>query len=326
MVHTALRFVDGEGLGRTCASPVSITLALWLHDEKLVSELLTYHPDLDVQCRNDFRLTPLQAACAFGCSRSLLTTILEVSKSATLKDEISSGLILLASQGYSSQQYGVVEELLEAGFDPNGVSEGGRTAVMNAARTRGRPDMLRQLLDNGASPLLVAHNGWNAVHYAIERGRFGALYILREVEVYWKKKISIELCGMTYYEATALHLAAGLDDFDTLDCLLHLDTCPNVDETTEDGNTALHVAAWTGISGDIVSLLARDADPTRKNSKHGATPLHTAARYGHREAVSAFIDYGCALGCADRYGLTPALHALKNGHEDIASALDNDVL
>ena len=85
-------------------------------------------------------LTTLQAACALGCGRSLLTTILEVSKSAMLKDEISSGLILLASQGYSSQQYGVVEELLEAGFDANGVSEHGRTAVMNAVRTRGRPD------------------------------------------------------------------------------------------------------------------------------------------------------------------------------------------
>ena len=186
--------------------------------------------------------------------------------------------------------------------------------------------MLKQLLDNGASPLLVAHNGWNAVHYAVERGRFGALQILRDVEVYWKKKISIELCRMTCYEATALHLAAGLDDFDTLDCILHLDTCPNVDETAEDGNTAQHVAAWTGISGDIVSLLARGADPTRKNSKYGANPLHIAARYRHREAVSAFIDYGWALGCADHYGLTPALHALNNGHEDVASTLDNDVL
>ena len=75
-----------------------------------------------------------------------------------------------------------------------------------------------------------------------------------------------------------------------------------------------------------MSLLARGADLTKQNSKHRATHLHIAARYGHREAVSAFIDYGCALGCADRYGITPALHALKNGHEDIASALDNDDL
>ena len=139
-----------------------------------------------------------------------------------------------------------MEELLEAGFDPNGVSEDGRTAVMNATRTRGRPDMLRQLLDNGASPLFVAHNGWNAVHHAVERGRLGVLCILRDVEVNWKKKISIGLCRMTYHEATALHLAAGLDDFDTLDYLLHLDTCPNVDETTEDGNTALHVCCLDG--------------------------------------------------------------------------------
>lgn len=124
--------------------------------------------------------------------------------------------------------------------------------------------------------------------------------VLKHVKVYWKKKISIEFSGMTYYEAAALHLAAGLDGFDTLNYLLHLDTCPNVDETTEDGNTALHVAAWTAISGNTVSLLTRGADPTRENSKHGATPLHFAARYGHREAVSAFIDYGCTLGCANR--------------------------
>ena len=95
--------------------------------------------------------------------------------------------------------------------------------------------------------------------------------VLKHVKVYWKKKISIEFSEMTYYEAAALHLAAGLDGFDTLNYLLHLDTCPNVDETTEDGNTALHVAAWTAISGNTVSLLTRGADPIRENSKHGAT-------------------------------------------------------
>ncbi|KAH8892461.1 ankyrin, partial [Thozetella sp. PMI_491] len=51
---------------------------------------------------------------------------------------------------------------------------------------------------------------------------------------------------------------------------------PNIDNTTSEGNTALHLAAWNGHAEVVDILLNKSADWTAKNNS-GYTPFHLAA-------------------------------------------------
>jgi ankyrin repeat protein len=46
-----------------------------------------------------------------------------------------------------------------------------------------------------------------------------------------------------------------------------------VDEVDADGSTALHEAAYTGRADSVTHLLARGADPGRRDTRFGGTPL-----------------------------------------------------
>lgn len=97
----------------------------------------------------------------------------------------------------------------------------------------------------------------------------------------------------------------------------------DVDATTEGGRTALHVAARRNEYRNVQTLLEHGADYTMKDSISGATPLHSAARFGCHEAIAVFMDNGCEMEQYDKMGLTPALLALTHGHKDLATTLEN---
>ena len=70
-----------------------------------------------------------------------------------------------------------VRALLDEGADPNGLSTGGRTALVEAVRTD-QPRIVRLLLARGANPNTAFSRGTSAVNVAIERDRTDLLDIL----------------------------------------------------------------------------------------------------------------------------------------------------
>jgi ankyrin repeat protein len=58
---------------------------------------------------------------------------------------------------------------------------------------------------------------------------------------------------------------------DVIDQLLAAST--PVDGVDKDGSTALHEAAFTGRADSVRHLLARGADPSRRDTRFGSTPL-----------------------------------------------------
>lgn len=70
-----------------------------------------------------------------------------------------------------------VRALLDEGADPNGLSTGGRTALVEAVRAD-QPRILRLLLARGANPNTAFSRGTSAVNVAIERDRTDLLDIL----------------------------------------------------------------------------------------------------------------------------------------------------
>lgn len=80
----------------------------------------------------------------------------------------------------------------------------------------------------------------------------------------------------------ALRIAAEHGQLDVIDQLLAADT--PVDDVDRHGSTALHEAAYRGRGDSVRHLLARGADPARRDTRFHSTPLgwcrHRAAQTG----------------------------------------------
>lgn len=115
------------------------------------------------------------------------------------------------------------------------------------------------------------------------------------------------------------------------DALLHvlLASAAPVNDTDQDGNTALHWALKqaTPLNGCIVNcsvverLLEAGATVTSGNNT-GATPVHTAAGHGHLEALLLIIKkHGGSINILSGTKETPLHYAVKNNHLACAALL-----
>jgi ankyrin repeat protein len=146
--------------------------------------------------------------------------------------------------------------------------------------------------------------------------------------------------------------AVRAGDGDKVKALLQAD--PKLAEArTEDGSTALHLAALEGhaeiarvllAGGAQVNarglrdetplhmamydahrelaevLLASQADIGARNTE-GETPLHLAARKGHRELVVLLLDHNADINARDRQDATPLHAAAAAGHKEVVEVL-----
>ena len=88
---------------------------------------------------------------------------------------------------------------------------------------------------------------------------------------------------------------------------------------TEEGETALHLAAGSNAADAIGALLEREADSAARNEEW-ATPLHVAARYGHLASMVILLEHGADVNATDREGAT-ALHAAAWLYSDSVEVL-----
>ncbi len=330
------------GSSKVCATMVSIMLdyidtgeflmeeilflALRQKDERLTQKILQLKPNVDAKSHQKASLTPLQAACFYGCSRPLLRQLLDRSRYRAAVDGFGSGLLRLACQGNESAVNEVVLELLEASSDPNGrISHlgfiDGRTALMEAAR-QGNPNVVETLLFHKADFSATDHSGWSVVHHACIEGHVTILCVLQRYQIDWNARIRINLESETLTGATALHLAASIKDSGPLEFLLARKVVADINATTTDGTTALTIAAWHRHSHNVALLLSNKADDMIPENNYGECPLHLAARNGYLDIVSTFIDYGVNVRVKDHDEMTPELIARDCGRFDVADLLE----
>lgn len=89
------------------------------------------------------------------------------------------------------------------------------------------------------------------------------------------------------------------------------------------GLTLLHHASFYNFQDLISLLLNNGADPNIGSAEGDTTPLHFAAAAGQKDVLDALIQFGCDPCPIDSTNQTPADHARKSGHFDIARALDS---
>uniref|UniRef100_A0A673WG36 Ankyrin repeat domain 52a n=1 Tax=Salmo trutta TaxID=8032 RepID=A0A673WG36_SALTR len=149
---------------------------------------------------------------------------------------------------------------------------------------------------------------------------------------------------------TPLHAAAASGHIDIVKYLLRL----GLDEPNAFGNTALHVACYTGqeaVANELVNhganvnqpnrsgytplhlaavstngalcleLLVNNGADVNQQSKEGKSPLHMAAIHGRFTRSQILIQNGGEIDSVDKYGNTPLHVAAKYGHELLISTL-----
>ena len=100
---------------------------------------------------------------------------------------------------------------------------------------------------------------------------------------------------------------------------------PVVEDTQPEPPTAkapdisIHVAASDGNIETVKQHLAAGTDVNAKNV--GSTPLHWAAKKGHKEIAELLIEKGADLNAKQNLGWTPLHNAASSGHKEIAELL-----
>src|ERR1035437_7523263 len=118
--------------------------------------------------------------------------------------------------------------------------------------------------------------------------------------------------------STALHLAA-LDGHSAIARLL-LDSKAQVNARGLREETPLHMAMYDGHREVVEVLLAGQADVNAQNTA-GETPLHVAARKGHRGLVALLLEHHAEVNAKDRQDATPLHATAAEGHKEVAELL-----
>lgn len=175
----------------------------------------------------------------------------------------------------------------------------------------GREDIVRLLLARGADPGYDSSYVMGPLHVACAWNRPEALFALLEKDpdvgasgpggwtpAFW--------CALTGQNRLLEHL---------------LRRGAKVEETDDQGRTALHVAASNNHLRVVAALIGAGADVNAEADRGGETPLHLAAERGHLAVCECLVFNKAQLEVKDEAGQTPLQLAEQNGHKLVARAI-----
>eukprot|EP00118_Oscarella_pearsei_P021922 m.249626 g.249626 ORF g.249626 m.249626 type:complete len:1164 (+) comp40306_c0_seq20:82-3573(+) len=148
-----------------------------------------------------------------------------------------------------------------------------QTALHTAAGYAENPEIVRILLQNGASWDVFDGKGAAPVHLAARTGLLANVKVLVEAD-----RENVNLRDKTDKEAKPLHYACEEDRLEII-AYLNRDVGADINETTEDGDSCLFTAAVYDNPKATDLAIELGADPTLRNEMDEA-PLDVAAREG----------------------------------------------
>ncbi len=166
----------------------------------------------------------------------------------------------------------LLQELMQRGLKFSTKSYTGGTALMYAVLGN-QPEMIEKVLSYQPDPDEQSTNGWTAVMIAAAKGFRSAVLDLHQAGA------DINLPDV--YQWTPLMRA--IDNRHT-DVAVYLLAAPgiNVNHTNENGSSALHIAALTGETEIVTTLLQLGSDKDLQD-KNGLTPADVAETAGYAD-------------------------------------------
>mmetsp|Transcript_35819 Transcript_35819/g.96009 ORF Transcript_35819/g.96009 Transcript_35819/m.96009 type:complete len:377 (+) Transcript_35819:50-1180(+) len=223
-----------------------------------------------------------------------------------------------------------------SGADADERNHSGTTALAASAHN-GWGDVMRVLLDLGASPGAVDDKGRSPLHLAVAARCTTPEQVRASVQALLEARADPnaqdrdlgrdpELKSKSFEERdrhrTALHYCAAWDYTAAAELLLKA----RADPTIIDGQymTPLHLAIDEGCSREMVSLLlAGKSDPDKGNMVIGlnSSYLLEAARSGDSDLAAALIHAKANVDLAGKNGMTPLIMAVRCGKVNVAQLL-----
>jgi ankyrin repeat protein len=120
--------------------------------------------------------------------------------------------------------------------------------------------------------------------------------------------------GLGIFDAAAAGEAAAVQ--------FRLENGVDIEDRSDDGYTALHLAAHFGRLEVARLLLNRGADPNAVAANQSrVTPLHSAVAGRHRDLASLLLALGSSANAVQQGGWTPLHAAAQNGDDDVVGML-----
>uniref|UniRef100_A0A673WZ99 Ankyrin repeat domain 52a n=1 Tax=Salmo trutta TaxID=8032 RepID=A0A673WZ99_SALTR len=305
---------------------VNALVCLWCHST-----------GANVNAKDHVWLTPLHRAAASRNERAV-GLLLRQGAEANARDKFWQTPLHVAAANRATR---CAEALLPQLSNLNMADRTGRTALHHAAQS-GYMEMVKLLLNKGANLSTNDKRERQPIHWAAYLGHLEVLKLLvsRSADKGCKDKQGY----------TPLHAAAASGHIDIVKYLLRL----GLDEPNAFGNTALHVACYTGqeaVANELVNqganvnqpnrsgytplhlaavstngalcleLLVNNGADVNQQSNAGKSPLHMAAIHGRFTRSQILIQNGGEIDSVDKYGNTPLHVAAKYGHELLISTL-----
>ena len=188
-------------------------------------------------------------------------------------------------------QYEIVDDLLQAGADPN-IANKKRCTPLHVAAHRGKADIVARLLKGKANPnVQILHLLVTPLHYACYSGYLEIVTILLKAKADPNVQNIVgdtPLVFMLSYKSS--DDTEGLDDppnqYEIVDVLLQAQADPNI--ANKKGYSPLLLAALYGKTTIVARLLKGKANPNIQNI-NGSTPLHDATILGHLEVIKILL-------------------------------------
>lgn len=228
-----------------------------------------------------------------------------------------------------------VTKVIDAGVAVDTRDAGGMTPLLHAS-IAGQVGMVRLLLARHADPAAQDTQRYDAMDYAMERHRYEVALLLLEGQA---KRLSSTDAEHVLIEAVAagrplaergavsaalatplLLIAAARGDGANVAWLLARGA--QVDGNSEQGYTALAMAARWNRDSVVTQLLAAGADPNRNTrSRYSTTALMEASRDGRVAIARQLIAAGADVNRPDRHGDHALNWAAYFGHADFVALM-----
>ncbi|CAD7700408.1 unnamed protein product [Ostreobium quekettii] len=272
---------DGADVNTTDASG-NTPLILGTADGSIEVVRVLLDAGADINAQGAFEGTALRFAVSVGVAA--IVELLVVEGADTEIPDVDGATPLYAA--VVLDELSMVKILLEADADANTVAGDGSTALMRSAQLQ-TADIMKELLDANATVDAETPSGMTALHFASVFGTAEIVNLLLDAGADIEATTSSR--GFT-----AVLYAAGVGNLETFDVLvargadlkvmatggfgvLHyaalaakntavmevlLDKGVDINATTEDGQTAIDLAAWIGDKPNIEFLLSKGASPS----------------------------------------------------------------